>query len=286
MKRLKMMVGPPGAGKSTYALSTTSSDGLAYINQDSQGKHEHLNLFHNFLSRDLDIVIDRLNFTKEQRQRYIAPAKAKGYTIEIIVLHENQDTCMKRMLARENHETITDEAGARQALHMFQTKYERVTDDEADTVTRVWPEGEKTKIIVCDIDGTMANIEHRLHYVRREGKKDWKNFFKEMDKDVVNEWCQEIVRNSKFPVVFCSGRPDDYKQVTKEWLTNVAKLDGGLMMRSRNDFRRDDIVKEQILDFEILTRYSVAYVLDDRKQVVDMWRKRGLVCLQCNEGDF
>lgn len=57
-------------------------------------------------------------------------------------------------------------------------------------------------------------------------------------------------------------------------------------MRPRNDYRRDDIVKEIILDFEILTRYTPIFMIDDRTQVVEMWRRRGFVCLQCAKGNF
>ena len=57
-------------------------------------------------------------------------------------------------------------------------------------------------------------------------------------------------------------------------------------MRPRFDCRKDDIVKEIILEFEILPRYKPHFVLDDRQQVVDMWRKRGLTVLQCDEGNF
>ena len=33
--------------------------------------------------------------------------------------------------------------------------------------------------IVCDIDGTIANLSHRLHFIQPEegGKKDWDSFF-------------------------------------------------------------------------------------------------------------
>ena len=33
-------------------------------------------------------------------------------------------------------------------------------------------------------------------------------------------------------------------------------------------------------------KYSASIVLDDRKQVVDMWRSLGLTCLQVADGDF
>ena len=35
-----------------------------------------------------------------------------------------------------------------------------------------------SKIVLCDIDGTIANNDHRQHYL--EGKKDWDGFFSEL----------------------------------------------------------------------------------------------------------
>ena len=36
----------------------------------------------------------------------------------------------------------------------------------------------------------------------------------------------------------------------------------------------------------IKDKYQVDYVLDDRNQVVEMWRSLGLTCLQVADGDF
>jgi hypothetical protein len=48
------------------------------------------------------------------------------------------------------------------------------------------------------------------------------------------------------------------------------------------DFRvKYDLFSEYIRD-----KYSVKFVLDDRQQVVDMWRRLGLKCLQVQAGDF
>ena len=70
-----------------------------------------------------NIIVDRINHTKEQRQRYLAPAKAAGYSTEIVVLHEPYEVCLKRCIERKDHPTIKDEATAKKALHMFYTKY-------------------------------------------------------------------------------------------------------------------------------------------------------------------
>jgi len=298
MPRLTLLVGPPGSGKSTLAKEYCSLGGAVYINQDSQGKNHH-NLFGVAIAEGKDVVVDRLNFSKGQRDRYLSLAKANGYSTHITVLHQPYKVCLERCLARQGHETIKDEDNARAALSMFFGKYERVQDNEADVVLRVWPEGDKPVAIICDLDGTLCKIDHRLHFVRREPgvKKDWKGFFDAMDGDDVNEWCARLLHmmGEKLQIVYCSGRPDDRRRQTRSWLEkrNLFDLCYGnldeqfhLYMRPRNDSRQDNIVKEIILDFEILTRFTPYFMIDDRKQVVDMWRARGFTCLHCAEGDF
>lgn len=284
--KLTLLVGPPGSGKSTLAKSYVT-EGYTYINQDSQGK-DHLRLFNEALERNEPVVVDRMNFNVIQRLRYLEPAKAKGYTTRIVVLHESLETCMSRCVSRVGHETIQDEKSARSALNTFFTKYERVQDSEADEVKRVWPSGAKDRAIICDLDGTLCNIDHRLHFVRGEGKKDWKSFFQELHNDKPNEWCVDLVNkfSTTHPIVYCSGRPDDHRKVTEKWLKDNNLWFSNLYMRSRGDHRSDDIVKEILLDFELLTRYTPYLVIDDRQRVVDMWRKRGFTVLQCAKGDF
>ena len=57
-------------------------------------------------------------------------------------------------------------------------------------------------------------------------------------------------------------------------------------MRKSSDSRGDQIVKSEILEKEILPKYNVKLVLDDREKVVRMWRDKGLTCLQVDWGDF
>lgn len=314
--KLTLLVGPPGSGKSTLAKQYVS-EGFEYINQDSQGK-DHLKLFESAVSFGRNVVVDRMNFSKFQRDRYLVPSKEKGYETEIIVLHQPYSVCFERVMARKDHETIKDEVAARQALGLFFSKYERVQDNEANKVTRIWPEGDKPSAIVCDLDGTLCNVDHRLHHVRPpknilvgpdgsminvlgnlephdmdkplpKFKRNWKGFFDGIKDDPVNEWCADILESmgNKAHIVFCSGRPDNYRRDTLQWLEEKARFfKPTLFMRHRNDSRQDNIAKEIILDFEILTRFTPYFMIDDRKQVVDMWRSRGFTCLQCADGDF
>lgn len=297
-KTCLILVGPPGSGKSSCAKDY-QDDGYVRVSQDAQGP-EHMDIFEEAILEGKDVIIDRMNFNKEQRNRYLKIAKAAGYYTEISVIHESYETCYNRMLKRTEHETIKDEKSRRAALHTFFTKYERVTADEADRVHRYWPNEDqpKEKVIVCDLDGTLCNVDHRLHHVR-DGNKNWPAFFDGIPNDVPNKWCADLVR-SMFPlyrVVYCSGRGEEEREKTEAWLKKY-KLDSfynpvsgemekaPLYMRKAKDSRKDSIVKEIILDFELLTRYEPAFMIDDRLQVVEMWRSRGFVCLQCAKGDF
>ncbi len=299
---LFILVGPPGSGKSTFANRRIFNDGdhgaaTVYVNQDSQGKGGHQEIFRNALYNKQDIILDRMNFNKQQRANYILEARKHDYFIEIIVLHQPYAVCLDRVLKRiGKHETIIDEKGARSALQTFFTKYERPTEDEADKLTFIYPDGPKRKVVVCDLDGTLCDVEHRRHHVRltqeelASGKrKNWTAFFQDIPKDPINQWCKDIIEGlhlSGIHVVFCSGRGDNERKVTQEWLDKHSLGSFPLYMRNRHDSRQDSIVKEIILDFEILCRYEPYFMIDDRQQVVDMWRRRGYVCLQCDPGDF
>lgn len=295
MPKLILLVGPPGSGKSTYYKKLSNKyfiDGieLEYVNQDIQGKN-HLRLFEQYIKWNHSIVIDRMNFNKEQRERYTRPAKIAGYEIEIIIFHETFETCLKRCIERKDHPTIKDEATARKALHGFFSKYERVEDIEADKVTRLWPEGSKPSAIVVDLDGTLCNIDHRLHFLQQD-KPNWKLFFESMINDKVNDWCYDLVKGySKYTgnhTVLCSGRPDDFRRLTEDWLDRVTSnlYYDHLFMRQRGDHRSDDVIKQILYDFEIKTRFNVSFVLDDRPSVCRMWRLNNIICLQCNDKEF
>jgi uncharacterized HAD superfamily protein len=147
--------------------------------------------------------------------------------------------------------------------------------------------------IICDIDGTLADATHRLHHIQGEGKKDWDSFFKAMDEDGCHENIHALVSllYQQHAVVFCSGRPEDYRGLTQAWLRQEgfkvgAEFDMPLYMRPSGDFRPDYIIKRDLLDQIRADGFDPWLVIEDRASVVKMWRDAGLTCLQCAEGDF
>ena len=59
-----------------------------------------------------------------------------------------------------------------------------------------------------------------------------------------------------------------------------------IYMRGDTDFRPDDELKKGFLDKMRKDGFNPVMAVDDRQQVVDMWRRRGLTCFQVAEGNF
>jgi hypothetical protein len=144
----------------------------------------------------------------------------------------------------------------------------------------------KIKGIIVDLDGTLCNSDHRKHFV---DAGNWKSFYENLIHDEPHEWCLEIIKAVKWDFIFVSGRPEKYRNLTEQWFENKTDINIGfydLFMRKDGDFRKDSIIKEEIYRGYIEPKYEIMFCIDDRKQVVDMWRSIGLTCLQCAEGNF
>ncbi|WP_433083944.1 AAA family ATPase [Dactylosporangium sp. CA-052675] len=141
------------------------------------------------------------------------------------------------------------------------------------------PPPDAPRAVLVDIDGTVALFNGRSPYdMSRVGE------------DLPNEPVIAAVRAmhaAGYEIVFCSGRSDDCRADTETWLAeHVGVPHRGLFMRRFGDQRRDSIVKAEIFEQEIRSRYHVIGVFDDRQQVVRMWRALGLTVFQVAEGDF
>jgi FMN phosphatase YigB (HAD superfamily) len=145
----------------------------------------------------------------------------------------------------------------------------------------------KPKAIICDLDGTLADIRVRLKHLEGK-KKDWKSFNKSIETDDLHEWCRQILIRfrSDHKIIIVSGRTDELKKETKAWLEKFDVPFDYIFMRKAKDFRPDNLIKLEIYENQIRDKFSVLFVLDDRQKVVDMWRAEGLVVLQCAPGDF
>jgi hypothetical protein len=145
-----------------------------------------------------------------------------------------------------------------------------------------------TKIIVFDIDGTIANIEHRRHWVASK-PKNWAAFNAGMSLDTVYEdikWINTNFAAQGHTIILCSGRGEDSRAVTTTWLNTNGIFFDDLYMRDHGDHRQDSIVKTELLA-QIREQHGEPYLwFDDRTQVVDAIRAQGVRVLQVAPGDF
>jgi uncharacterized HAD superfamily protein len=140
----------------------------------------------------------------------------------------------------------------------------------------------KDKVIIVDLDGTIT-----AHDPEIRGPYDTE--FEKIIQDSPIKEVVEVVRalyHQGYKILYVTGRSNETEEATREWLRLFAPPYISLYMRKRNDFREDSVVKKEIYETHIANHYDVLCVLDDRQQVVDMWRELGLICLQVAPGDF
>lgn len=149
------------------------------------------------------------------------------------------------------------------------------------------------KAIICDLDGTIADHTHRLHYIEQR-PKDYDSFYSEVHLDPpiteVIDIVKSVHNNGYGPeIIFVTGRPEKCREDTKRWLAQHVSLyyDYKLFMRMDDDRRKDYTIKSEIYRYNIANEYDILFVLDDRSSVVKMWRDQwGLRVLQVAEGDY
>ena len=94
--------------------------------------------------------------------------------------------------------------------------------------------------------------------------------------------------SSVLTIAYVTGRPERTRQTTLAWFRKhcVPWKDGGILaMRTDVDHREDHIVKLELF-MKWFCPENVCAIIEDRDQVVDMWRGYGFLCLQPKRGNY
>ena len=287
MNKLIILKGLPGSGKSTWAKEycKTDKNGISFVrvNRDDlrnmRGDYwipnqENLITYWEdmcvtlSLQQGYGVVLDSTNLNDERTKKKIEKYKecVPDLTYEIKFFDVPVEQCIKNDLKRFNS------VGKDVILEMYE-KHLKIKPEQY-----VLPIG-KPKAIIVDIDGTLAhNLSGRDIYDYLKVNKD--------TLDTVVAGIVNVYNDLKYKIIICSGREDDSFDVTYDWLVDNNVPFDYLLMRKKGDYRKDAIIKLEIFNTIIRDNFQVDFVLDDRDQVVEMWRDLGIKCLQVQKGNF
>jgi len=124
-------------------------------------------------------------------------------------------------------------------------------------------------IAVLDIDGVLADVGHRLHFI--SGKpRHWSAFFAAAGSDsLLPEGlliAQELSRDHE--IRYLTGRPRRLHEVTVSWLEGHGLPGGHVNMRPNRDFRPARIFKREVLRKWRDAGDHIGVVVDDDPQVI------------------
>lgn len=245
--KLLMLKGLPRSGKSTWSKEFIKTAGNWYrVNKDSLRTMLHDDkwtpqnekitmkaqdsIVRTLLSAGKNVIVDDTNLGAYHHDRWSGIAKEIGARFETKEFKEDIQTLIER-------DGLAKEQRGRDVIEKLALQYGYI-------------KFEPNSLIICDIDGTIADCEHRREFVNmicpycggdgRDGKdcvisakekaegtkvwhmkRDWHSFFEAMDKDTLIESTFDMLRDYSekgYKVMFVSARPNKYRKMTEDWL--------------------------------------------------------------------
>lgn len=314
MSTLTITRGLPGSGKTTYAKRWVGENAFirARVNRDDlremlhggpHGYPRELEQSITFaqqagvralLMSGKDVIVDDMNLANWQVKNWMKVAAEAKADFEVVdFTNVSVSECVIR-----DHERGA-QGGHRVGEGYIRAKYDQFIKGrpyplpmpeqpakayrEPYTAPKRRPDGGPVaKCILVDIDGTMAKMNGR-------GPFDWWAVGEDLPNQAVVDMVWAYSRSgwtADVEVIFMSGRDEVCRAETTKWLEELGFANKLLLMRPKGDTRADHVVKLELFDQYIRDYLDVQFVLDDRNQVVDMWRDIGLTCLQVAPGDF
>tara|TARA_Y100001935_G_C17128188_1_gene419191 strand:+ start:100 stop:543 length:444 start_codon:yes stop_codon:yes gene_type:complete len=139
-------------------------------------------------------------------------------------------------------------------------------------------------LIICDIDGTIANNDHRQNLLVEF--KDWDLFFSKMSEDLpikpVIEIIEEEYKSGK-KICFLTGRPERYRGVTSSWIEKHLNITHfALHMRQDYDHRDKISVKREMFEQNFNLK-DIDYFVENDKDLIKLWEENGTKVLDVNK---
>lgn len=298
MKRVIFTKGLPASGKTTWAkqMCDAHPDEYMRVNRDDlrnmRGEYwlptyedmitkMELECIKAGLIAGLNVIVDATNLVPERVDRTYSDLIRSGFRVNK-EYKDFTDVSVAECIARDKNRMRTQAYVGEEVIIRMAKKAGLISPPPEQRFLA----GAKD-CIICDIDGTLAHSKDRSFY--EEGEKlldDSVDFSVNFILKMYGLWSDEYDGFSR-DIILLSGRKEAGRKYTEQWLKKNAIHYDMLLMRADDDNRKDSIVKRELYEKYIKGQYNVDFVLDDRDQVVKMWRNElGLKCLQVAEGSF
>ena len=286
-QKLIMCRGLPWSGKSTWAKEYVKSNSKACrFNNDEfrlmVGRpfskdiewmliNQRLEFINNYLREWYTVVLDNTNLNPNLYNEYYQIATDYWVDFEIREFPVDVETCIERDKLRDNP--------VWEKVIRSMSKKWGYTPKKPTEFKEVKQNTSLTKAIIIDIDWTIAKMEWRNPYDFSLVHTDT------LHRDVVDLVNAFLSKNPEVELLIVSWRWEECRKETTQWLHSNYINPNKLYMRWLNDKRKDSQVKYEIL-LEIIKEFNILWVMDDRNQVVQMWREAWLRCFQVADGNF
>lgn len=299
--QLLILIGAPGSGKSTFAkyFIRTEENWMRLCRDDFRAMNftcSNLTLHEEGLITEMvdasieillrkrcNVLLDATHCRSEYLNHYIdkfnflADISFKVFEADAKTIAER---CEKRNKETGKYIPINVQKRYMKELEELKTTFDFTTRPLQDN--RVLTINQDTflpKAIICDLDGTLALMNDRNPFDASCCDED------ELNPPVANTL--KVFAKEGYKILLVSGREDRFREPTIRFLEKYDIPYHQLWMRQSKDFRKDSIIKREIFESQIKGKYFIEFVLDDRDQVVELWRKElKLPCFQVNYGSF
>lgn len=300
--KILILIGVPGSGKSTFAkyLLRTEENWMRLCRDDfrtMQFSQSNLSKYQEnaiteimdssielLLRKRTNVLIDATNCKAEYLNHYVskfnhlADIEFKLFDVDAQTIAER---CEKRYNETGKYIPLKVQKRYLSNLNELKKTFDFSTRPQSDIADYIYVEQNASlpRAIICDLDGTLALMDGRNPFDASRS-----------DEDRLNTPVAEVLRKfakEGYNILLVSGREDKFREPTLRFLEQNEIPFNQLWMRRSRDLRKDSIVKREVFEAHIRNHYFVEFVLDDRNQVVDMWRQDlNLPCFQVNYGNF
>jgi predicted kinase len=288
-QELVLCRGIPASGKSTWSqVWVQVNDRRVRVSRDDIrfslfGRYENVDevlvtqvedaQIQRALKKGYSVVVDDCNIEEKFVRRLAAIGYSAGAKVSIKQFDVDLKTAKARNIARDRvvPSKVLDSMYSRLTQNPF------IDLDKRERVEKYVPDTNLWSAIIVDIDGTIA--ERITDRPQTRSPYDWMRVGEDGPvKNVIQ--AVKVYGAAGYIIVLMSGRDSVCREVTEKWLAEHDVPYDELYMRAENDNRKDSIVKRELFDKHVRGNYNVEVVLDDRQQVVDMWRELGLTVFQ------